>query len=171
MYKILDTKQTNVLYLIRHGWFGAQYELSDNADSYGMLSYEFFSRRTGTAVTATGTWKFEFEGAFSRTILIVDENGIVIGKATRDWFSRKTLLTMETGFQAEFYKPRWFGLCEYIWDSTGYGKIMTINTSFFNFKSTVNIEPGMTPVALIPLLIFLGAHLTILRRRKRAAQH
>ena len=37
--------------------------------------------------------------------------------------------------------------------------------------STVDIEPGMTPVALMPLLIFLGEHLIILRRRRRAARH
>ncbi len=171
MYKILDPKQTNVLYIKRHGWLTPDYELTDQADSFGKLSYGFFSRRIGTAVTAAGTWTFVFEGVFSRTILIIDENGSVMGKATRDWFSRKRLLTMETGFQAEFYRPRFFWLWDYAWESTGYGKIMRIESSILNLKSTVYIEQSMTPVALMPLLIFLGAHLIVLRKRKKAARH
>jgi len=167
MYKIPDPKQTSVLHLRRHGWFSLEYELTDETNSYGKLLYNFISKRRATAITATGTWTFGFEGIFNSNILITDESGIVIGKVTRDWFSRKRFLTMQTGFQAEFYRPVFFWLWNHIWDSPGYGKIMRIKSSPLNIKTTIYLDQSMTPVALIPLLIFLGAHLAILRRRRR----
>ncbi len=171
MYKTLDTKNITQLQLLRHGWFTPEYELTDQVDSFGKLSYGFFSRRVATVVTAAGTWTFQFEGAFSRTITIADGAGTIIGKTTRDFFSRKRLLIMETGFQAEFYRPNFFWDWEYVWESAGYGKIMRIKNCPWKFKSTVYIEQSMTPATLMPLLIFLGAHLIVLSRRKKAARH
>jgi hypothetical protein len=169
MYKILDPKQTTELLLIRHGWLSPEYELTSNADSYGILSYNGISRRNATATSGTGTWVFRREALFSRTILITDQNGILIGKTTRDWFSRRNFLTLNSGFQAEFYRPLfWFR--EYIWESKGYGQIMHIKHFPLNLRDPVYIDQSMAPPALIPLLIFLGAYLTILRSRRRAAR-
>jgi len=168
MYKILDPKQANELRLRRHGWLSPEYELTDEKGSYGKLSYSMFNTRRANVVTISGSWTFEFENVFSRAILIIDQNGVINGRATQGWFSRKVILTMETGFTAEFYRPAFFWLWEYIWDSPGYGKIMRIKSSLLSIKSTVYLEQSMAPAAIIPLLIFLGAHLTLLRRRRRA---
>jgi hypothetical protein len=171
MYDLLDTKKTNELCLVRHGWFSPEYELTGNAaGSYGKLSYNSLSRRKATAVTAACSWTFKRESFFSRTILIIDQNGVTIGEATRDFFSRRTILTMQTGFRAEFYRPSIWSR-EYIWESEGYGKVLHINCPLLSLKRTVFIDQSMTPAALIPLLIFLGAHLTILRKRRRAAHY
>jgi hypothetical protein len=168
MYDILDVNKTSELYLLRQGWFSPEYELTDKVYNYGKLSYHMFSRRKATATTASSTWIFKREGLFSRTILVTDENDVFIGKTTRDWFSRKRLLILQTGFQAEFYRPSIWSR-EYIWNSEGYGKIMHIISNPFNLKDTIYIDQSMTPASLIPLLIFLGGHLTILRNRRRAA--
>jgi hypothetical protein len=170
MYKVLDTKRTNELLLLRRGWISPEYELTDRADSYGKLSYNGLARWGATAITANTTWTFQREKLFSRTILIMDENGISIGKATRDLFERRTLLIMQTGFQAEFYRPSIWSR-EYVWESTGYGKLMHIDTYPFSLKDTIYIDQNMAPPGLIPLLIFFGAHLTILKRRRRAAHY
>lgn len=170
MYTILDTKKVNELFLLRCGWFNPEYELTDKVYSYGKLSYSGLSRRKAIAVSAIGTWIFKCEGLFNRTILITDENGKYIGKSTRDWFSCKRLLMLQTGFQAEFYRPLIWSR-EYIWNSEGYGKIMHINTQLLGLKNTIYIDQSMAPQALMPLLIFFGGHLTILRRRRRAAHY
>ena len=170
MYKILDLKHINELLLLRKGWFSPEYELTDNAGSYGKLSYNGLTRWRAKAITANTTWIFQREGLFSRTIWIMDENGMQIGKATRELFERRELLTLQTGFQAEFYRPSIWSR-EYVWESTGYGKIMHIDSSPFSLKDIIYIDQSMTPRALIPLLIFFGAHLTILKRRRRAAHY
>jgi len=170
MYKVLDTKCTNELLLLRKGWFSPEYELTDRADNYGKLLYDGLSRWRARAVTANTTRIFQRQGLFSRTILIMDETGMSIGKATRDLFERRTLLALQTGFQAEFYRPSIWSR-EYVWESSGYGRIMHIDSYPFSLKDTIYIDQSMAPPALIPLLIFLGAHLTILRRRRRAAHY
>ena len=167
MYNILDPKITTELYLVRSGWFSPEYEITDNVYSYGKITYHRLSWRKATAVTAVATWTFQREGPFSRTTLITDQNGITIGKATRDIFSRKTILKLQSGLQAEFYRPSIWAR-EYIWESEGYGEIMHINNSLFSLKDAIYIDQSMVPAALIPLLTFFGAYLVILSRRRRA---
>jgi len=164
MYDKLDIKKTNELYLVRQGWFSSAYTLTDKVYNYGDLSYNRFSECKASAVTASGGWTFKREKLFSRTILITNENGWLMGKISCDWFDRKSLLTLETGFQAEFYRPSiWSG--QYVWHSQGYGKVMHIVSSPFCLRDTIHIDQSMTPPSLIPLLIFLGGHLTILKRQ------
>ncbi len=170
MYKVLDTKRINELLLLRKGWFSPEYELTDKAENYGQLSYNGLTRWRGIATTANTTWIFQREGLFSRTIWIMDENGMQIGKATRELFERRMLLTLQTGFQAEFYRPSIWSR-EYVWESAGYGKIMHIDSYPFSLKDSIYIDQSMAPSALLPLLIFFGAHLTILQRRRRAAHY
>ena len=170
MYEILDLKRINELLLLRKGWFSPEYELTDSTGSYGKLSYDGLSRWRATAITANTTWIFQREGLFSRTILIMDESGKSIGKATRELFERRELLTLQTGFQAEFYRPSIWSR-EYVWESSGYGKIMHIDSYPFSLKDIIYIDQSMAPPALLPLLIFFGAHLTILKRRRRAAHY
>jgi hypothetical protein len=168
MYRILDPKVTTALSLIRHGWFSPEYELTDGAENYGKLSYDLFSRHTATAVCATNTWTFSFKELFSRTILITNQSGAVIGEVTREFFSRTRVLNMKSGFTAAFYRPifSW----TYTWVSEGYGQVMNIRIYPLNLKSNVHINQSMTPSLLIPLLIFLGEHLAILRRRRKGAR-
>jgi hypothetical protein len=167
MYQTLDPKQTTELVLVRHGWFNPEYELTDKVNSYGKITYHRFSPRKATATTATGTWIFRRAGLFNQTIFITDQNDSVIGKATRDWFSRITILTLQTGFRAQFYRPEFFSR-EYIWESDGYGKILEINSYPLRLKDKININQSMAPPALIPLLTFLGSYLIILKRRRQA---
>jgi hypothetical protein len=169
MYKELDSKQVNQLSVIRHGWWGPRYELTDGNNSYGNLSYQGISKRYATVETAAGKWTFSFAALFDRSILITDEKGMVIGESTRDFFSRTRTLKLQSGFTADFYRPSIWSR-QYVWQSVGYGKIMTITNRFpFTLTTGVYIEQTQTPAHIIPLLIFLGTHLTILRRRKRAA--
>lgn len=170
MYKTFDPKQTNHLSLQRHGWLSPEFELTDSSNnSYGKLAYQWISRRTAMAQSATGTWVFKLGFIFTRSLAITDETGQIIGETKREIFSRKTTLTLNTGFTAEFYRPFIFSR-EYIWEASGYGTVLRTRSYPFLFKDVIEIEQSMIQPQLIPLLIFLGAHLTILRRRRRAAR-
>lgn len=168
MYEVLDPKKTTELFLTRQGWFSREYELTDNAYSYGQLAYRRFSRRKAIVTTATDNWTFKIESIFSRTILITDQNEEIIGKATRAIFSRKTLLTMQNGFRGEFYRPSIWAR-EYIWEFGEYGRIMHIYSNPLSLMDIIGIDQSTAPAALIPLLTFLGSYLIILRRRRKAA--
>jgi len=163
MYAILDTKQVTELYLLRKGWFSREIELTDNVYNYGKIKYNRFSRRI-----AANTWIFKRAANSGRFISVTDENGAVIGTATRDIFSRVTTLSLQTGFVAKFYKPSIWSL-HYVWESDGYGKIMHIDGRLFSLRATINIDQSMTPVSLIPLLTFFGSYLVILKKRRNTA--
>src|ERR1700712_1815831 len=105
MYTVLYTNKTPELFLIRHGWLSPEYELTDHAYSYGNMLYSGLSKRSASIETAAGTWAFRPKELFSRTILIIDRNGEVIGEITRDWFGRPSTLTLNDGFRARFYRP------------------------------------------------------------------
>jgi len=168
MFKLLDIKTNSELFLVKHGWFSPRYVLTDDAVSFGSISYEGFLRRKAVAETATNTWLIRTLDLFSRTISITSNNGTLLGTADREWLSRRVVLTMQTGFTAEFYRLSFWSR-QYIWTSVGNGKLMQITSNLFNTKVTINIDKSTAPPALIPLLIFLGEHLIILRRRKKAA--
>jgi hypothetical protein len=168
MYEELDPKKTTELFLARQGWFSRNYELTDNIYSYGYITYQRLSRRKATVTTATDAWTFKLGRIFSRTVLIIDQDGEKIGKASRAVFSRKTMLIMQNGFQSEFYRPSIWAR-EYIWESGEYGRIMHIYSNPFSLMDIIGIDQSMAPVALIPLLTFLGSYLIILRRRRKAA--
>jgi hypothetical protein len=167
MYSILDTKKLSELYVIRQGWFSHEYELTDNVYSYGKITYYRLSGRRATVTTVTGTWVFQRESLFSRTISITDQNGVIIGSAHREIFSRKTILKLESGFQAGFYRPSIWAR-EYIWESDGYGKMMHMRSNLFSLRGTIYIDQSLVPVALTPLLAFFGAYLVIISRRRRS---
>jgi hypothetical protein len=168
MYQELDPAKTTALVLLRKGWWGPEYTLTDNATNYGVLSYANISKRTAFVVTAIAKLKINFETLFDRTISITDEKNVVVGEYAREFFSRRGTLTLNSGFSADFYRPSFFSR-EYVWESGGYGKIMTIQNNFpFTLTTDIQLYPTKTPATVIPLLIFLGAHLIILKRRKRA---
>ncbi len=168
MYSILDTKNANELYLVRKGWFSREIELTDNAYSYGKIIYHRLSRRIATAITGSNTWIFKRAESSFRHISVTDEKGVIIGTATRGFFSRITTLSLQTGFVAKFYKPSVWSL-HYIWESEGYGNIMHIDSHPYSLRDTVNINQSKTPVSLIPLLTFFGSYLVILKRRRNTA--
>ncbi len=168
MYTILDTKLVTELYLQRKGWFSREIELTDNAYNYGKIKYHRLSRRIATAITAANTWIFKRAQNSGRYISVTDENGAVIGTATREIFSRVTILSLQTGFVAKFYKPSIWSP-HYVWESDGYGKIMNIHGSPFSLKETINIDQSMTPVSIMPLLTFFGSYLVILKKRRNTA--
>lgn len=168
MYEVLDPQKTTELFLARQGWFSRSYELTDNAYSYGHIIYQRLTRHKAIITTATGTWTFKSGMIFSRTVLILDQDGEIIGKATRAIFSRRTVLIMPNGFQGEFYRPSIWAR-EYIWESGEYGRIMHIYSNPFSLMDIIGIGQSMAPAELIPLLTFLGSYLIILRRRRKAA--
>jgi hypothetical protein len=167
MYAILDTKNTKEFYLVRQGRFSPEYELTDNINSYGKITYHRLSRGKARAESVNCTWVFQRRALFSRAILITDENGAIIGEVSRGWFSPRAILTLQTGFRAEFYRTSIFSR-ENIWESASYGKIMHIKSFLFSLTDIIYIDQSMTPVALIPLLTFLGSYLTILRRQRKS---
>ena len=168
MFRTLDTKKTTELFIVKQGWFSRDYELTDNVYSYGKITYHRFSMYKATAVTAADTWIFKRESIFSRTLLITDQDMAPLGRATQGPFSRRVVLTLQTGFSAEFYRPSIWSR-EYIWESGAYGKMMHIYSSPFSLKDIIYIDQSMVPATLIPLLTFLGSYLIVLRRRRQAA--
>jgi hypothetical protein len=168
MYATLDTKNTTELYLKRKGWFSREMELTDIAYSYGKITYHRLSKRIATAITAPNTWIFKRAENSERYIPVTDEKGVIIGTATRDFFSRITTLSLHTGFVAKFYRPSIWSL-HYIWESEAYGKIMDIDGSLFSLRKTINIDQSMAPVSLIPLLTFFGSYLVVLKKRRNTA--
>jgi hypothetical protein len=168
MYSILDTKNTNELYFVRKGWFNREIELTDDTNSYGKIIYHRLSKRIATAITVSNTWIFKRAENSYRLISITDKNGVIVGTATRDFFSRITTLSLQTGFVAKFYKPSVWSL-HYTWKSEGYGNIMQIDSHPYSLRDTVNIDQTKTPASLIPLLTFFGSYLVILKRRRNTA--
>jgi len=168
MFDKLDTKKTSELYLLRQGWISPRYELTDKVNTYGKITYRRSPMHKATAVTAANVWIFQRGSFFTRSILINDQNGVAIGTAITEWFSRRTKLTLESGFSAEFYRPLFFSF-DHIWESEGYGKIVQIKGRAFGPTKSIYIDQSNTPVNLIPLLIFLGAYLVILRKRRQVA--
>jgi hypothetical protein len=168
MFSILDTKKANELFMIRKGWFSPEYELTDNVYSYGKITYRRLSMCKATVTTANNTWILKRKGIFSRTLLITNQDGMILGQATQELFSRKVVFALQTGFSAEFYKPSIWAR-KYVWESGGYGKIMHIHSNPFRLRNTIYIDQSMAPAALIPLLTFLGSYLIILRRKRQAA--
>ncbi|WP_183573110.1 hypothetical protein HDF18_06485 [Mucilaginibacter sp. X5P1] len=168
MYSILDTKNTNELYLVRKGWFSREIELTDNTRSYGKIVYHRLSKRIATVITASNTWIFKRAENSYRLISVTDENGEIIGTATRDIFSRITTLSLQTGFVAKFYKPSVWSR-HYVWESDDYGKIMNIDSHPFGLRDSINIDQSMAPESSIPFLTFFGSYLVILKRRRNNA--
>jgi hypothetical protein len=165
MFEPFDVKKTDPLFLVRQGWLNQQYDLTDNTFSYGNMAYSGLLRRKATIKTAKSAWVLNWLGPFNLAINITNESGIIVGTATRSWFSQTVTLNLQTGFRAQFHKPSfWSG--EYAWMSDGCGKILQITSNLFIVKDVVTINNSMVPVAIIPLLIFLGEHLIILRRRR-----
>jgi hypothetical protein len=169
MYKTIDTKQPNELLLLRQGWINPEFELTDKVYSYGKLTYNGILRRNAMAIAADNTWQFKFGPVFSRMLLITDQSGAIIGETKRKFFSRSRTLTLQNGFRAKFYRPSIWSR-EWVWESAEYGVIIRMKSYPLQFKDKIATEQSMAPAALIPLLIFLGAHLIILERRRRAAR-
>jgi len=167
MFATLDIKKTSELYLVRQGWFSPEYMLTDKVYTYGKITFRRFTMCKATAITAAATWIFKRGPILSRRLLITDEIGAIIGRATRELLSRRTVLSLETGFRAEFYRPSVF-TPEYVWESEGYGKIMHIKNNPFSLTATIYIDQSMAPAAVLPLLIFSASYLVILRRRRRS---
>ncbi len=166
MFEVLDTRKTSELYLVRKGWFSPEYKLTDNTYCYGEIKYHRLSNRKATATSANETWIFKRDGIFSRTLLITDQNGALIGKATQNWLARRIILTMQTGFAAQYYRPSIWSWNS-IWTSGSYGDIMHFSSNPFSLKDTIYVDQSTAPQTLIPLLTFLGAYLIILRRREQ----
>jgi hypothetical protein len=154
--------------MIRKGWFSPEYELTDNVYSYGKITYQLLSMYKARVVTATDTWMFKRESIFGRTLLITNQDGVILGRANQKLFCRKTILTLQTGFSAEFYRPSIWAR-EYVWESGGYGKMMHIHSSPFSLTDTIYIDQSMAPATVIPLLTVLGTYLIVLRRKRQAA--
>lgn len=168
MYAQLDIKNTPELNIERHGWLNPEYELTGSGYSYGKMAYNGISRREVAVQTAADTWLFSFKDFFGRAILIT-HNGEIAGEVTRDWLSRRHRLTMKDGFTAEFYRPLLWQR-DYVWESGSYGTIMHIWSTIFTLNTTVLVEQSNAPTSVILLLSFLGIHLNILRKRRRAAR-
>ncbi|HVW96210.1 MAG TPA: hypothetical protein VHA56_09605 [Mucilaginibacter sp.] len=168
MYKTVDTKRNNIFSLTRKGWWQPCYTLTNGAENFGRMCYKGISRRTAIVKTATDEWHFYTPVLFSRNIIITDANGVEVGRASRIWFSRRISLSLQTGFHAEFNIPSIFSR-KYVWTADGCGRIMEINSTFFGWEDSVTVNNNLAPQTVIPLLIFLGKYLSILRRRRRAA--
>lgn len=168
MFNTLDIKKANTLFVVRQGWLSSQYNLTDNTLTYGSMKYYGLLRRKAVVETANANWVFGCAGLSGRTVIIKDEFGTLVGKAVAGWFSYKVKLTLETGFTAEFYKPSLWR-CEYTWAADGCGKILHISNKLLSNQDTINIDNSLAPPAIVPLLIFLGEHLILLKRRREAA--
>lgn len=170
MFNELNIKDTPHLWFVRRGFFTREYDLTDRTEIYGTLTYDWLTRREATAQTVGHRWAFGFWSIFSRTLTITDETGTIIGEATREYLSRTYTLTLKSGFRARFYRPSFFSR-EYIWESEGYGKMVTLENNFpFALDNDVIIAPNQAPASIIPLLIFFGMHLSIYRRGRRAVR-
>jgi hypothetical protein len=167
MYNTLDTKKTNLLNVVRRGWLSPEYDLTDGNYSYGKMKYTGIFKRKPVAETATEQWRFVFEGFTRRSFIILDKNGVQIGKLSREMFSRTSYLVMATGFTAQFRPTSLFSRTS-VWEADGYGTIMHINNPFFAARYPVTIAQSAAPQAVMPLLIFLGVHRIIVDQQKKA---
>lgn len=170
MFKELNINDAPRMWFTRRGFFTREYDLTDHNDVYGTLSYDWLTRRKAFAQTAKQKWAFGFWSMFSRTLTITDEAGAIVGEAEREYFSRTYTLNLKSGFRARFFRPSFFSR-EYIWESEGYGRLVTLENNFpFALDNDVIIEPNQAPASIIPLLIFFGMHLSIYRRGRRAVR-
>jgi len=169
-YRSFDQLRTSELQVIRHGFFNAWFEITDGQFSYGKIAYRYFSRARARIETADNAWTFRRKQLFSRTVLIFNKDNELIGETTRQFFSQGGKLSMLNGFNAEFVRTSFFP-SEFSWISNQQGEILKIHRRLFLFftGAEITINPSVRLMPEVPLLSFLSIHLSLLRRRRRAA--
>jgi len=103
-------------------------------------------------------------------VLIFNKDNELIGETTRQFFSQGGKLSMLNGFNAEFVRTSFFP-SEFSWISNQQGEILKIHRRLFLFftGAEITINPSVRLMPEVPLLSFLSIHLSLLRRRRRAA--
>ena len=78
-YKNFDQLQTNVLSVLRHGFFRAWFELTDGRFLYGKLTYLVSLKKVCVIETAQDEWIIKRKGFMSRTLFIQQPEDVNIG--------------------------------------------------------------------------------------------
>lgn len=159
---------TDTLYLVKQSLFDGEYLLTDHTHNFGKLVYDGLGRETGLAYSAGKSWKFDydFEPFGKREILIYDDNGNLLGHATKHYgrLSDPPTLIMVNGFKATFSDVSLFSH-EYEWISPELGSLMHVKSPAFSLTDTITIIRNDIPEDMVPLLCFLAEHILILQSR------
>lgn len=169
MYSEIASLKTNFLSVIRKGWFRRTFELTDGNESYGQISYPGFFKRKASVKTASGFWIFHHKNFFSRTILITNANGLTIAKLDRYWFSSNALLQLENGTIYKFSRLSFWNR-KFEWADDQQKQLLTFKGRLFSkIFLDITLDKNTRPDSLLLLLCFLGTHLILLKRRRKAA--
>lgn len=153
--------------MIRKGWSRGSIELTDGKATYDELSYPFFFRKKASVKTASNLWTFQ-QKFFSRTIFATEANSLAVGELNLKWFSKSTEFHLDNGSMFTFSRPS-FWKRQYFWLDDQQEQVATIKPYFFSRTMDISFEENLQSDTLPLLLAFLGTHLIILKRRRRAA--
>ncbi|WP_299287691.1 hypothetical protein [uncultured Mucilaginibacter sp.] len=166
MYSPFSASAPN-LKIIRTRWFRANFKLTDGKATYGELVYPYFFSKKAVVKTASASWVFR-QKFFSRTISITDENSLNVGELRMKWFGRSAKLHLKNGPVFSFTRP-WFFIRQYFWLDNQQEQIASLKPHFFSRTIDVSFGKNLQSDTLPLLLVFLGTHLIVLKRRRRAA--
>jgi len=170
-YRGFDQLRTNELSVIRHGFWRPWFELTDGQFCYGKLSYDGLWKVGAILESAQKTWIIKSKGIFSRVLLINDTDGMQIGTITPEIWSRKTMLSLNDGFEAVYLNKKVFTRT-FSLINTQYGDLLNIKQESWKLKTPFKIflEPdALKNIPNPPLLALLGINLVLQNQKKAAA--
>jgi len=170
-YRSFDQLRTNELSVIRHGFWRPWFELTDGQFCYGKLSYDGLWKVGAILESAQKTWIIKSKGIFSRVLLINDTDGMQIGTITPEIWSRKTMLSLDDGFEAVYLNKKVFTRT-FSLINTQYGDLLNIKQESWKLKTPfkVFLEPDVLKNIPNPsLLTLLGINLVLQNQKKAAA--
>ena len=170
-YRNFDQVKTSELFITRHKWMFPYYELTDGQFVYGKMSYKGSFKRYAIIETAQGIWTIKRKGLFNRSLLLNRNEEETIGTITPEIWKRNVAIRLDNGFEAAYQYKKLFTRSFSLMSET-LGDILHITQKPFGIKKplTVTVEPIKQKFDVnIPLLIFVGVHIILLRQAQAAA--
>lgn len=172
-YRNFDQLQTNILSVLRHGFFRPWFELTDGQFLYGKLTYLSSFKKVCVIETAQGEWIIKRKGFMSRTLFIQQPEDVNIGTLIPETWNRNVGLNMNDGFEAMYTNKTIFSRTNTL-ISNQYGDILDIKAALWSWKKPfiVTIDLNLQKdIPALPLLTMLGVSLILWKQSQAAAAH
>ena len=160
-----DQLKHDELYLLRHGFFKASYEITDSVYCYGVIDYASRSGGYSTLKTTKDTLTIKRKGKFDGTLLIYNSKGEQIASISG------RLIEFNNGFQGALFAKfsfRSFTL-GYTCKNLQVGDIFSMKQSNRSYKKpfTINLNTALLKNnPEIPFTVLLGANIALMEQRR-----
>jgi len=170
IYTSFSRCRTNLLSIVRNGFWRPDFVLTDGQFIYGKLMSNDMMRREMVIETIDGWWLIRPNSLLSRERLIFDTSkGEVIGKTILQKWNHKVDLEMTSGFNAVLQKKGVFS-ASYYWTDGNLFDLMSISSQFkYSTPFAINIDQNAFNAGInIPLITLLGVHTMLLKQSQVA---